>query len=72
MLREGAKYKFHSLWSDLTTARTHGIQPLDTSTDAAYMEFGLVWFTVFKATFNNILVLFRWSVLLVEETGENH
>jgi hypothetical protein len=27
---------------------------------------------VFKATFNNILVLFRWSVLLVEETGENH
>jgi hypothetical protein len=23
---------------------------------------GLVWFTVLKATFNNILVLFRWRV----------
>ena len=30
---------------------------------------------VFKATFNNISVISRWSVLLVEETevpGENH
>jgi hypothetical protein len=30
---------------------------------------------VFNATFNNILVIFWWSILLVEETGvprENH
>ena len=30
------------------------------------------WFMVFDATFNNISVISRWSVLLVEETGENH
>jgi hypothetical protein len=32
-------------------------------------------FIVFNATFNNISVIYRWSVLLVEETGvpgENH
>ena len=29
-------------------------------------------FMVFKATFNNILVISLRSVLLVEETGENH
>jgi hypothetical protein len=27
---------------------------------------------VFKATCNNNSVLSRWSILLVEETGENH
>jgi hypothetical protein len=27
---------------------------------------------VFSATFNNISVIFWWSVLLLEETGENH
>jgi Na+-transporting NADH:ubiquinone oxidoreductase subunit NqrB len=35
----------------------------------------LVWFMVFKATFNNISVISWWSVLLVEEAevlGENH
>jgi hypothetical protein len=31
-----------------------------------------VWFMVFNATFNNILVISWQSVLLVEETGENH
>jgi hypothetical protein len=31
--------------------------------------FGLVWFMVFNATFNNISVISWWSVLLVEETG---
>jgi hypothetical protein len=30
------------------------------------------WFMVFNATFNNILVILWRSVLLVEETGENH
>ena len=30
------------------------------------------WFMVFKATFNNISVISWWSVLLVEETRENH
>jgi hypothetical protein len=37
--------------------------------------FGLVWFIVFAATFNNISVIPWQSVLLVEETGvpgENH
>ena len=29
-------------------------------------------FMVFNATFNNISVISWWSVLLVEETGENH
>jgi hypothetical protein len=29
-------------------------------------------FLVFNATFNNISVISWWSVLLVEETGENH
>jgi hypothetical protein len=28
-------------------------------------------FMVFKATFNNISVILWWSILLVEETGEN-
>jgi len=35
----------------------------------------MVWFMVFKATFNNISVISWQSVLLVEETevpGENH
>ena len=32
----------------------------------------LVWFMVFDATFNNILVILWQSILLVEETGENH
>ena len=27
---------------------------------------------VFNATFNNISVISWWSVLMVEETGENH
>jgi len=27
---------------------------------------------VFSATFNNISVIWRWSVLLVKETRENH
>jgi hypothetical protein len=27
---------------------------------------------VFNATFNNISVISWWSVLLLEETGENH
>ena len=31
--------------------------------------FGLVWFMVFNATFNNISVISWQSVLLVEETG---
>ena len=30
------------------------------------------WFTVFNATFNNITVILWRSVLLMEETGENH
>ena len=32
----------------------------------------LVWFMVFNTTFNNISVMLWWSVLLVEESGENH
>ena len=32
----------------------------------------LVWFIVFNATFNNISIIPLRSVLLVEETGENH
>ena len=31
-----------------------------------------VFFMVFNPTFNNILVILWRSVLLVEETGENH
>ena len=34
-----------------------------------YKQKQLVWFMVFKATFNNILVISWRSVLLVEETG---
>ena len=30
------------------------------------------WFMVFNATFNNISVISWWSVLLVDETRENH
>ena len=33
------------------------------------------WFMVFNATFNNILAIFWWSLLLMEEAGvpgENH
>jgi hypothetical protein len=33
---------------------------------------GLIWFMVFNATFNNISVKSWRSVLLMEETGENH
>jgi hypothetical protein len=35
-------------------------------------NFLFVCLMVFKATFNNISVISWWSVLLVEETGENH
>jgi hypothetical protein len=31
-----------------------------------------VWVVVFNATFKNISDISWWSVLLVEETGENH
>ena len=40
-----------------------------------YNAFDMSWFMVLNATFNNISVIFWWSVLLVEETrvhGENH
>jgi hypothetical protein len=40
-----------------------------------FKEWGLGWFMVFNATFNNISVILWWSVLLVEETGvpgKNH
>jgi hypothetical protein len=33
--------------------------------------FGLGWFMVFNATFNNISVISWQPILLVEETGEN-
>ena len=32
-------------------------------------DIGLIWFMVFNATFNSILVISWRSVLLVEETG---
>ena len=44
----------------------------NTSSELLEDWFGLVWFMVLNATFNNILVISRRSVLLVEETGENH
>jgi hypothetical protein len=31
--------------------------------------YGLVWFKVLNATFNNISVILWWSALLVEEMG---
>jgi hypothetical protein len=37
--------------------------------------YGLEWFKVLNATFNNISVILWWSALLVEEMGvpgENH
>jgi len=33
-------------------------------------RFGLVWFMMFNATFNNMSAISWRSVLLVEETGE--
>jgi hypothetical protein len=36
------------------------------------INYGLVWFMVHNTTFNNISVISWRSVLLVEETGENH
>jgi predicted unusual protein kinase regulating ubiquinone biosynthesis (AarF/ABC1/UbiB family) len=36
------------------------------------LQIGLVCFMVFNAILNNISVISRRSVLLVEETGENH
>jgi short-subunit dehydrogenase len=32
----------------------------------------MIWFIMFNATFNNISIISWRSVLLVEETGENH
>jgi tryptophanyl-tRNA synthetase len=32
--------------------------------------YGLVWFMVFNATFNNISVISWWSVLSLQETGQ--
>jgi len=32
----------------------------------------MLWVIVFNATFNNISAISWWSVLLVEETGENN
>ena len=40
-----------------------------------FFSFGVVWFMVLNATFNNISAISWWSVLLVEETGvsaDNH
>jgi hypothetical protein len=42
------------------------------STPKTFQWIGLVWFVVFNATFNNISAISWQSVLLVEETGENH
>jgi hypothetical protein len=42
---------------------------------SVFKTLGLIWFVVFNATINNISVITRQSVLLVEETGvpgENH
>ena len=36
------------------------------------INYGLVWFMVLNTTFNNISAISWRSVLLVEETGENH
>ena len=47
----------------------------NSKTTCQFKENVLVWFMVFNATFNNILVISWRSVLLVEETGvpgENH
>jgi hypothetical protein len=38
----------------------------------AFISLIWVWFMVFNATFNNISVISWRSVLVVEETGENH
>jgi hypothetical protein len=38
----------------------------------AGLKGGLVWFMALNATFNNISVISCRSVLLMEETGENH
>ena len=41
--------------------------------DEILSEINLVnWFMMFNATFNNISVIPWWSVLLVEEAGDNH
>jgi hypothetical protein len=37
-----------------------------------YLNLLMVGFMVFNATFNNISVILWQSVLLMEETGENH
>jgi hypothetical protein len=40
--------------------------------DEILSEINLVnWFMMFNATFNNISVIQWWSVLLVEEAGDN-
>ena len=39
---------------------------------AFYHLMAYIWFMVFNATFNNISVISMRSVLLVEETGDNH
>ena len=38
------------------------------------LMFGLVsvWFMMLNTIFNNISAILWWSVLMVEETGENH
>ena len=37
-----------------------------------YINVMVSWFMMFNATFNNIVIILWLSVLLMEETGENH
>jgi len=57
--------------SVINEAKTTTSQPLGKF--KINMDKGLIYgFMVFNATYNTISVISWWSVLLVEEAGENH
>ena len=64
---------------DIFTVKFHyyflvksGNFPYQLETGSQHVLFCGWWFMLFNATFNNSSVISWWSVLLVEETGENH
>jgi hypothetical protein len=60
------------LWPITWGFMTNHMGLYDQSHGALWMKWVVFGFMVFSSTFNNISVISRWSVLLVEETGETH
>jgi hypothetical protein len=61
-----SRFGFTLVWFGLVWGTGWGFCP------GGFCPRPLVWYMVFKSYFNNISVILWRSVLLVDETGENH